>query len=363
MAISLRIHLVGWVALLPLAAACTPEVATPTTEPMHTTTTTQRPPITTTTTTTPTTTTEPAPEPTPFVAIAWERGGQLQILVEAEHLEPCPPEGDLVPCGPLDLVREVEVPPGPHNLAAFGSVVLATHPRAGVVSRYDMATGELHSASVGVEPHDVKFSDDGAVAWVADEAGRRIIAIDPDSLETISEIAMPGRPHDLVVNDQVVWVTLVGRPELARISNGEVELVSVGGAPHDLIVDADGRIWLTHWGSNALTIFDPASEEAAPAPAGVVEPHHFALAPDGVIWVSDNGGDTVVGFFPEGSTPVTVGAHPHHLWFLDDLLVVAVSGAGEAVVIKETEVVGRVEIGEGLHGVAVGTVPSHTVLD
>lgn len=338
-------------------AACTrgagpPTTPDPITAPTSTTTTTV-----TTTLVAPTTstTTAPALDATPYAVVAWERGARLAVLGIDPDPDPCS-EDDEGPCGPLRLLGQVEVPPGPHNTAAFGSVVLATHPREGVVSRFDAATGEVLVAPAGAEPHDVDFSPDGSRVYVTDESGRRLLVLDPANLELTREISLPAEPHDLAVRHGEVWVTMIGRSELARVDGGQVSLHQVGGAPHDIVTDGTGRLWLTHWGSARLSVFDPHTGAVRDDPSGIAEPHHFAVDPEGNVWVSDNGAAAVVGLLPEGPGAIDVGPVPHHLAFLGDLLVVAVSATGEAVVIRDGAVVGRVPIGEGLHGVSTGTV-------
>jgi DNA-binding beta-propeller fold protein YncE len=303
------------------------------------------------------TTTDTRPiEPVAYAVVVWEDGGWLQIVtpISDEQQAPCPVEPETTrECGPVGVVQQREVPSGPHNVAAFGRLVLTTHPRIGLLSRYDVTTMDLISAPVGAEPHDVKFSGDGTVAYVTDETGRRLITVDPDTLEWKGVVELPGEPHDLAVDGETIWVTLIGSSRLARIRGDNLELVEVGGSPHDLIV-ADGRIWMTHWGSDRLTIFDPLSGTVEEAPAGVIEPHHFAVRGDGEVWVSDNGGSSVVAMTDRGPAHVVeVGSTPHHLAFVGPYLAVAVSGTGRVAIIDETgTVVGEILIGRGLHGVA-----------
>ena len=61
----------------------------------------------------------------------------------------------------------------------------------------------------------------------------------------------------------------------------------------------------------------------------------------------------VVGFVGERPTVVQVGASPHHVAFIGNTLVVAVSGTGEAVFVEGGQVVARARLSEGLHGVAI----------
>jgi DNA-binding beta-propeller fold protein YncE len=350
-----------WIALLILVPACTLQAVPTTTGPSPATTVaTTLPPSTEPSTVPSTTTTTVVAEPVSYVVVAEEERGRLAVLGIAPDTAACPAEPDLSApgqtCGPLELLGEVEVPPGPHNLAAYRNVVLATHFQNGLVSRFDLASGEVASAPVGIEPHDVKFAEDGSAAFVADEAGERLLIFDPSTLEVKAEVPVPGEAHDLILIGDEAWVTMVGRQELARVRGDSVELFPTGRSPHDLVADPDGRIWFSNWGSPELDIFDRTSGEVTEAPAGVEEPHHFAIGPEGRVWVSDNGGAAVVGFGPEGAISVRVGPVPHHIGFLGELLVVAVSGTGTVVVVEGERVVGAVPLGGRLHGVAVATL-------
>lgn len=349
------------IALLALVCACNSQTAM---------TISQAPPTTTAGTTLPrstepstvssTTTTTVATQPISYLVVAEEERGRLAVLGNRADAAACPAQSDLLapqPCGPLELLGQVEVPPGPHNLAAHRNIILATHYGHGFISRFDLASGQVTSARVGAEPHDVKFAEDGRTAYVADEAGERMLILDPSTLEVRAEIPLPGESHDLILIGDEAWVTMVGREDLARVRGESVELFPTGRSPHDLVAGPDERIWFSNWESQELDIFDPTSGEVTEAPARVEEPHHFAIGPDGRVWVSDNGGGAVVGFGPEGTVSVPVGPVPHHIAFLGELLVVAVSGTGTAVVVQGDQVVGTVPLGgRRLHGVAVATL-------
>ncbi len=123
----------------------------------------------------------------------------------------------------------------------MAALPMSTDPQAGQMSRYDVATGELVSRNVGRQPHDVKFSGDGSLAYVADEDERRLLIADPESLEIIDEVDLPGKPHDLAVGPfGELWITLIERDVLAKVVGGSLELFSTGGSPHDLTVASDG---------------------------------------------------------------------------------------------------------------------------
>lgn len=73
----------------------------------------------------------------------------------------------------------------------------------------------------------------------------------------------------MVVDGEILWVTLIGRSELVKVVGGDVELFTTGGSPHDLVVARDGKTWFLNWGSDRLSIFDPGSGIVPDAPAGV----------------------------------------------------------------------------------------------
>jgi len=295
------------------------------------------------TSTSPTTT---VPEPILYAVVAEERARRLSVLDPADVCLSATSPCDIEPLIRFDLSER------PHNMTGVGPIVYATHPAAGAISRVDVEMGSIMTVPVGIEPHDIKYAPELQVLFVADEAGRRLLTLDPDTLELLGSVDLPAQPHDLALDEGIAWVTLRGRSQIARVHGENFELFETGGSPHDVIVDDDGMIWFSNWGSSRLSIFDPVNETTTEAPAGVTEPHHFAIDVDGTVWVSDNGGASIVGFGLQPQT-VEVGPVPHHLAVAAGVLVVAVSGSGQAVLIRDAEIVGRSGLSEGLHGVAV----------
>ncbi len=257
-----------------------------------------------------------------------------------------------------------------HQLAAVQGALSATrrelleqHLReclevAVAADHVDDLVDQLLTQPLGDEPHDVKLSPRGDLLYVADEDGRALIVADPATLEELDRVDLPARPHDLSVDVAgSVWITLIGEDRLGRIQAEAVELLPTGRSPHDLLAATDGRIWFSNWNSDELSVYDPISGSVEEAPAGVVEPHHFAVDAGGRIWVSDNAGSAVVGFLGGTPTTIAVGPVPHHIAFGNDVGVVAVSGSGQAVFIDGSGVIGRIDLSKGLHGVAVAWLP------
>ncbi len=296
--------------------------------------------------TSPTSTTETTPQTFAYAVVAEERARRLAVLDPAD---PCMSQEN--PCD-LTPLSTIDLPAAPHNLTAHGSVVFATHPRAGAISRVDIATGEVTTIAVGVEPHDVKYSTADSLLYVTDEEGRQLLTLDPKTLDTVGVKDLPSRPHDLAISGKEIWITMIGTDELGKITGGNLELFPTGKRPHDLIVDTGGLVWFSNWGSAELSVFDPTDGTTARGPAGVAEPHHFAIGRAGEIWVSDNGGSAIVRL---GSplTSVPVGPVPHHLAVTSDIVVVAVSGLGQAVFVRDDAIVGTATLTQGLHGVVI----------
>lgn len=350
------------VALSLVVAACAPSATTETTDPVTvqptvdvssspSTTSTPESGVSTSTTSSLTTTTTLPPEDIVAgrsYAVVAEKQSRRLAFIDPNGL--CSGDGEVCELVP---VRTVDLPDRPHNITSVGSIVYATHPGAGSMSRIDVVTGEVLTSKVGIEPHDVKYDSLSGALVVADEEGRKLLWLDQATMAVTNVVELPGKPHDLVVSNGVLWVTMIASGDLVRITDDVVEFLPTGGLPHDLIVDTDGLVWFSNWGSDRLSIFDPIVGITPDAPTGVGEPQHFAIASDGVVWISDIAGDAVVGFTAGRPTTVAVGASPHHVAFAGDTLVVAVSGTGQAVFVNDGIVVARAQLTIGLHGVTI----------
>jgi len=279
--------------------------------------------------------------------VSWERGDRLIVL----RLGAC----DGSSCDPPTVVAEVPTAPGPHNLVASGSVVWATHPRDGSLSRYDVGTGELMTRRVGTEPHDVAVTADGTTVYVTDEADGSLLVVDPVGLDVTSVISLPAPPHNVELVGSTPWVTLDGRDELAVLADeGNLELVPTGGRPHDLVAGGDS-LWISQWRSPLLLLLDPVTGSVTERTTGLRDPQHFAPTPSGSVWVSDNDGGSVIELGEERNE-VDVGTAQHHLGWAAGRLLAA--GTDAVIVVDQDLTVSSIPVGRGLHGVATGRAPS-----
>jgi streptogramin lyase len=288
--------------------------------------------------------------------VAEERSRRLAVFAETTARR-CGAD-EPAPCGPFELSATIDLSYPPHNMTAAGPILWVTHPSAGAVTRIDLTGITVVTQPLGIEPHDVKLSPERDLLYVADEDGRALLIADAATLRELNRVELPANPHDLAVGiDGTVWITLVGDDRLGRFQPGSLELLPTGRSPHDLLASPDGRVWFSNWNSDELSVYDPVTGSVEEAPAGVVEPHHFAFDASGAIWVSDNGGSAVVGFVEGGPITVAVGPVPHHIAFGPAAGVVAVSGSGQAVFIDRSGVIGRIDLSVGLHGAAVALSP------
>jgi len=351
--------LVTVAALALVAAACSPSGTSTTTsgESVDSTTPVRPPPTdqpeTTSTTQVAATTTQVPAETVPAAAEVYEYAVVAEKVARRLAILDLAPSCSVESVCDITPVMTVDLPARPHNITSSGSAVYATHPSSGSLSRVDVATGDVLTEKVGREPHDVKYDVGSETIVVADEAGRRLLKIDPETLEVLGTVDLPGEPHDFIIASGVIWVTLIGRSGLIRVEGDQVDVMAAGGSPHDLIMDGTGSIWYSNWGSKRLNIFNPVTGVTPEAPAGVGEPQHFAIGPDGDVWISDIAAGAIVGFTSQNPQIVPVGDSPHHLAFLGDTIVVAVSGSGEAVFVRDGQVVGRSPLTTGLHGVTI----------
>lgn len=291
--------------------------------------------------------------------------GGLHLVGEIEEATGCPAEPAAPPpgcwwgpLGPVAFVSSQALPAPPDRLTARGSVVLGTHPRLGMVSRIDLASDDLWWSPIGIKPSDVTLSADGTNAFVSDEMKRSLLVVEPKTLEVLREIPLPAPAHSLAIAGADVWATLVGRNDLARIRGSAVRLYAAKGSPREVVIDAAGRVWFLSWGSNDVRILDPQTGSVSIAPEHVKDPHSLSLGADGTVWITDSGADAIVGFLPDGQVVrVPVGPSPGDIAFLDGRLAVALVGSGELVIVEGEEVVGRVGLGTGLGALASVAVP------
>ncbi len=119
-------------------------------------------------------------------------------------------------------------------------------------------------------------------------------------------------PSGIIAAAGDVWFTNIGDDRIGRVRDGQVELFSAEPGvlrfPANIFPGADGRVWCTSLGSDALVAIDPGSDDPAatiaayPLPAGS-RPVALKAAPDGRLWFSLRGADAIASIDPCADDP------------------------------------------------------------
>lgn len=185
-----------------------------------------------------------------------------------------------------------------------------------------------HVASVRVAPgpHNVAASPDGRLVLVTSPGAGRLTVLRASPLRVVRVIGGFGYPHDVEVSPDSRWayVTDERRGEVAVVSLTRyrvVRRVRVGPRPHDLAVRPDGRrVWVTHGPRQSrMTILDTRRPSKAwlrgrvAARAG--SPHDISFGASRV-WVTYWGSGRVGAYDPRDGRLLVVrsaGSLTHHV--------------------------------------------------
>ena len=162
------------------------------------------------------------------------------------------------------------------------------------------------SSSRMAQPHDIVLSADGARLYVADNNNHRIVILDA---QTLAEIGVFGTgevsaPHDVVFDAQgrlLVADTGNSRIAVYTVANdgGTLAATISGGArrPEGVDVHPDGRILATGAASGNLVAYRDGKVVAERG--GFSSPHDVVVDAEGNLWVADAGNDRVVKLSPD----------------------------------------------------------------
>jgi streptogramin lyase len=160
------------------------------------------------------------------------------------------PDGDPIDVGEAPL-RIVSTPDG-----VWVSVI-----RDGAVVRIDPATGDVDTTvqlkPKGSEPEGLAW--DGAHLWVVDQAGGRVVEVDPDGA-VVDEFETDDEPRLVTAGDSGIWVANYGGTSVSRIADGKVRTVRLTAcAGPQGIAEVAGRVWVSCTLSGKAIALDAAT--------------------------------------------------------------------------------------------------------
>ena len=155
-------------------------------------------------------------------------------------------------------------------------------------------------------PHDLKLSPDGKFLFVSDVGNDRVVVLDPETLELVSEF---GSDHQSGTHD--IDFDGKGFAYVADTHNNRVTIYEMDGVtaklvgqisegirgPEGVLAHPNGRIYVAGaWSGNVVAYKDG---EAVAELKGLSSPHDLERAPGGDIWLADAGNDRMLLLSPE----------------------------------------------------------------
>jgi len=202
--------------------------------------------------------------------------------------------------------REWALPAGtkPHGVAVAGDGTIfyagfgdgtigQLDPRSGAVRRHRLASPDSW-------PYSIALDRDGNV-WVTARGGS-IAMLHRDS-GRVTETPMDGEPYGLAFDrNGILWVTCIGADKLRSFNpkTGAMNELAfeAGSKPRRLSIAADGRVWVTLYGTGRLVAVDSAANKIVKQyamPGGPNSgPYSVNVGPGGRVWVTEFQTDAIV---------------------------------------------------------------------
>lgn len=176
---------------------------------------------------------------------------------------------------------------------------------------------DAHSAQIFAQPHDITLSADKRYLYVADNGNDRIAVLDATSLDLLGSFAEGevSEPHDVVFDAD-------GRLLVADTGNSRVAVYDVSAhkgkwvseyrgdfsRPEGVAVHPNGRVYVTGAASNNVVAIE--NEKIVAKADGLSSPHDIVVAADGSVWIADAGNDRLVHMNQALITLDVVQGHP-----------------------------------------------------
>jgi DNA-binding beta-propeller fold protein YncE len=223
----------------------------------------------------------------------------------------------------------------PGSGVAVGSRwIWVTVPRRGEVLRVDARSGKvLDPIEVGGAPGAIALTREPKLVWVADEDGRGVAVIDPET-GAVRRPHLPPHtaPLRLAAGAGGVWASIARTGRIRRIETASLTVGTakqIGRGPAGITV-AHGFVWVANARAGEVTKYDPSHN--------TVESIAVGGRPGGIdagtetVWVANRADDTVsridIASAEVEGDPVPVGPDPSAVAVGGDAVWVANNGDG-----------------------------------
>lgn len=183
--------------------------------------------------------------------------------------------------------------------AGYGNGTIGRlRPASGMIAEFAVPSG-------GGAPHSLAVSEDGATLWFTMQTGDKIGSVDT-ATGRIVEYATSGRPRGITL-DQAghVWWCRNTDNKLGRLEplTGKISEVDLGrdSRPRRIATAPDGMLWVTLYGKGQLARINPQTMKVLKTyqlPGGNAGAHSVAIGANGIVWVNELPLDSVVRFDP-----------------------------------------------------------------
>ena len=179
----------------------------------------------------------------------------------------------------------------------------------GTIGRLRPATGMIAEFSVpsgsSSGPHSLVISENGETLWFTMQTGDKLGSIDI-ATGRIAEYETSGGPTGIALDRTGnVWWSRSADNKLGRLEprSGKISEVDLGrgSRPRRIAVAADGMLWVTLYGKGQLAKINPQTMKVVktyPLPGGNAGPHSIAVDSTGIIWANELKNDTVLRIDP-----------------------------------------------------------------
>ena len=173
----------------------------------------------------------------------------------------------------------------------------------GSVVRIDPSSGEVAQTVTlkpkGSEPEGLAW--DGAHLWVVDQAGGRVVELDPTG-KVVDEFKTDDEPRLVAAGDSGIWVANYGGTSVSRVADGHAKTVHLTSCvgPQG-IAEVAGRVWVSCTLSGKAIALDATSMKQVAEVADLPDAD-AVVGHDDTVYVVGQSGPTVYVLNAAGGT-------------------------------------------------------------